>query len=148
MITDFYEDIETGQRHRTRGRTVTETDLVNFAGMTADWHPLHTDAEYAAADPIFGQRIAHGALVLSLGLGLVTLRPEAVKAFYGIDRLRFVGPTFIGDTIHVETQVSSVTPRADGRHAVVRSQFVVRNQRETEAVVGTLAMLVAGRAAG
>jgi acyl dehydratase len=148
VITDFYEDIEIGQRHHTRARTVTETDLVNFAGMTGDWHPLHTDAEYAAADPIFGQRIAHGALVLSLGLGLVTLRPEAVKAFYGIDRLRFVGPTFIGDTIHVETEVSSVTPRADERHAVVRSEFVVRNQRETEAVVGTLAMLVAGRAAG
>lgn len=71
MIT---EDIEIGQRHRTRARTVTEADLVNFAGMTADWHPLHTDTEYC-----------------------------------GSDRLRFVRLTFIGDTIHVETEVNSVT---------------------------------------
>jgi 3-hydroxybutyryl-CoA dehydratase len=147
VITDCYEALEVGQRHATRARTVTETDLVNFAGLTGDWHPLHTDAEFAAADPTFGRRIAHGALVLSIGLGLVTLRPEAVTAFYGIDRLRFVGPTFIGDTIHVETEIQSITPRADRRHAVVASQFVVRNQRGSEALIGTLAMLVAGRAA-
>jgi acyl dehydratase len=74
MITKFYEDIEIGRRHRTRGRTITEADLVNFGGMTADWHPLHTDTQH-----------------------------------YGSDRLRFVGLTFIGDTIHAETEVSSVT---------------------------------------
>ena len=147
MIDDYYEGLQVGRRSRSRARTITEADLVNFAGVSGDWHPIHTDAEYAAADPTFGQRIAHGPLVISIGLGLVTLWPPAVKAFYGIDRLRFVGPTFIGDTIHVETEVSEVVPRPDGRHAVVRSSFAVRNQRGGDVLVATLAMLVAGRAA-
>ena len=144
MISDYLDDIRVGDRHTTRARTLTETHIVNFAMLTGDWHPIHTDVEYAAADPRFGGRIAHGALVLSFGLGLVEFRPEAMKAFYGIDALRFVAPTRIGDTLHVETEVLAVDPRgpADG---IVTSRFVVRNQNGDEVLVAMLKSLVARR---
>ncbi|MGH3504877.1 MAG: MaoC/PaaZ C-terminal domain-containing protein [Nocardioidaceae bacterium] len=141
MITEYLDRIRVGDRHVSRARTITETDLVTFAMFTGDWHPIHTDVDYAAADTRFGQRIAHGALVLSVGLGLVELRPAAMKAFYGIDDLRFVAPTRIGDTLHVETEVLAVDPRSadDG---VVTSRFVVRNQEGADVVVATLKCLV------
>lgn len=147
MITNYLDNIKVGDRHVSPGRTITETDLVSFAMFSGDWHPIHTDAEYAAADPFFGGRIAHGALVLSVALGLVTFWPPATKAFYGIDRLRFVAPTRIGDTVHVETEVVAVDPR-DGHTGVVTSQFVVRNQRGDEVLVAALKVLVAGTGAG
>ena len=142
MITAYFDDIAVGDTHVTGGRTVTETHVVNFAMVTGDWHPIHTDTEYAAADDRFGERIAHGALVLSMALGLVTFWPPAMKAFYGIDNLRFVGPTRIGDTLHVETEVLEVTAKgADG--GVVTSRFVVRNQRGEDVLVAALKSLVA-----
>lgn len=142
MITSYLGDISVGDRHVSRARTVTETDLVSFAMVTGDWHPIHTDAEYAAADPVFGGRIAHGALVLSFALGLVTLWPPAVRAFYGIDRLRFIAPTRIGDTIHVETEVTAIEPR-DDQAGVVTSAFTVRDQRGRDVLVASLKLLVA-----
>lgn len=142
MITAYLDDIAVGDTHTSRARTITETDLVTFAMFTGDWHPIHTDVEYAAADPTFGQRIAHGALVLSVALGLVTFWPAAMKAFYGIDRLRFLRPTHIGDTLHVDTEVLTVEPRADGG-GVVTSRFVVRNQLGADVLVAELKALVA-----
>jgi len=142
MITAYLEEIAVGDRHVSRSRTITETDLVSFAMFTGDWHPIHTDAEYAAADPRFGQRIAHGALVLSVGLGLVEFWPPAMRAFYGIDKLRFVSPTFIGDTIHVETEVLQITPREDG-DGVVASRFSVVKSTGDPVAVATLRCLVA-----
>lgn len=121
---------------------MTETDLVSFAMFSGDWHPIHTDVEYAAADEQFGGRIAHGALVLSVALGLVTFWPPAMKAFYGIDRLRFVAPTRIGDTVHVVTEVLAVDPR-DTDAGLVTSQFTVRNQRDQDVLVAQLKSLVA-----
>jgi acyl dehydratase len=146
LITAYFDDIAVGDTHVTGGRTVTETHVVNFAMVTGDWHPIHTDTEYATADDRFGERIAHGALVLSMALGLVTFWPPAMKAFYGIDNLRFVGPTRIGDTLHVETEVLEVTPKgADG--GVVTSRFVVRNQRGEDVLVAALKSLVARKPA-
>ena len=141
MITEYLDGIAVGDRHTSRARTITETDIVTFAMFTGDWHPIHTDVPYAEADPRFGQRIAHGALVLSVALGLVEFRPEAMKAFYGIEHLRFVAPTFIGDTLHVETEVLAVEPKgpADG---VVTSRFTVRKQDGAAVLVATLKTLV------
>ena len=140
MITEPLDRIRVGDRHTSRARTITETDLVSFAMFTGDWHPIHTDVTYAEADPRFHGRIAHGALVLSVALGLVEFDPAAMKAFYGIDALRFVAPVRIGDTLHVETEVLDVRPRdADG---VVTSRFVVVTQDGTEVLVATLKCLV------
>jgi acyl dehydratase len=146
LITAYLDDTSVGDTHLTGGRTITETDLVSFAMFSGDWHPIHTDVEYAAADGRFGGRIAHGALVLSVALGLVTFWPPAMKAFYGIDKLRFVAPTRIGDTLHVETEVLAVEPKgSDG--GVVTSRFTVRNQREEDVIVATLKSLVARKPA-
>ena len=143
MITTYLGDIEIGQRSVSRSRTITETDIVQFAMFTGDWHPIHTDTVYAAANPLFGQRIAHGALVLSVAMGLVELWPPAMQAFYGLDKLRFVSPTFIGDTLRVETEVLGVVPRNDTL-GLVSFAFVVRNQRDADVCVATCKALVAG----
>jgi 3-hydroxybutyryl-CoA dehydratase len=144
VITDYFDRITVGDKHVSRARTITETDIVSFAMFTGDWHPAHTDAEYAAADPVFGGRVAHGALSLSIALGLVTFWPEAMKAFYGIDRLRFVTPTRIGDTLHVESEVTELTPREDNA-GVVTSDFRILNQRGETVLAASLKTLVVNR---
>jgi 3-hydroxybutyryl-CoA dehydratase len=141
VITEYFDRIKVGDRHTSRARTITETDIVQFAMFTGDWHPAHTDAEYFGQDPVFGGRVAHGALSLSVALGLVTFWPEAMKAFYGIDRLRFVTPVRVGDTIHVETEVTELTPRDDGR-GVVTSAFRILNQRGETVLAAALKTLV------
>ena len=75
----------------TRGRTITETDLVSFSALTGDWHPQHADAGWAAASP-FGERIAHGMLVLSYGVGLLPIDPERVVALQGLRNAVFKRP--------------------------------------------------------
>jgi acyl dehydratase len=104
-MSHYYEDFTAGGVHESRGRTVTEADIVNFAGLSGDFVELHTNEEYARKSP-FGRRIAHGALVFSISTGLMTqmnLINDTVLAFYGIDKLRFTGPVFIGDTVIVYT---------------------------------------------
>jgi len=106
---------EVGDRTVTRGRTITEADVTNFAGVSGDFNHLHTDAE-AMADSEYGERIVHGALVFSIMTGLLwqnrsDREQEAVVAFYGVDRLRFRAPTFIGDTVHAELEVADKEPR-------------------------------------
>jgi len=144
MITTYLDDIAVGDTATSRRRTITETDIVGFAQFTGDWHPIHTVTPYAEADPRFGERIAHGALVLSVALGLVEFWPPAMRAFYGVDRLRFVAPTRIGDTLHVETEVLDVAARGDG-DGVVTYRFVVRDQDGRDKCVADLKALVAAR---
>ena len=103
MPDRFFEEFEVGQRWVTRGRTVTEADIVNFSGLSADFHPLHVDQDYAAQTR-FGQRIAQGFLVMSMATGMVPADPEKCEALYGVDKLRFLRPVFIGDTIHLEME--------------------------------------------
>ncbi|WP_336741753.1 MaoC family dehydratase [Paenibacillus sp. y28] len=100
----FYEDYETGYVRETFGRTVTETDVVMHAGQTGDFYPHHMDAEWCKTQD-FGQRIAHGTLIFSMGIGMSAgaVNPEAFS--YGYDRLRFIKPVFIGDTIRVRITI-------------------------------------------
>src|SRR3954471_22046595 len=97
----FFDDIEVGEAYESPGRTVTETDIVLFAGISGDYNVLHTDAELMKSS-IFGERIAHGLLGLSIQSGLLTraMAPYATLAFVGL-RWKFKGPIKIGDTIHV-----------------------------------------------
>ncbi len=129
-MSKYFDDLEIGEETKTMGRTVTEADIVNFAGLTGDFHELHTNAEYAA-QTMFKQRIAHGALIFSIATGLSVrsgARAEAVLAFYGVDRLRFVKPTFIGDTIHVRQKVEVKTERDESSGLVTMLNEVI-NQR-------------------
>jgi len=102
----YYEDYQIGETRRTMGRTITEADIVFHAGQTGDNYPHHMDAEWCREQP-FGQRIAHGTLVFSIGIGMGagSINPRATS--YGYDRLRFVKPVFINDTLTVETTIAA-----------------------------------------
>jgi acyl dehydratase len=136
----YFEDFVVGEKTVTRGRTITEADIVNFAGFSGDWYPLHTDVEWASKT-IFGERIAHGLLVLSAASGLFPLYDMAIVAFYGMDKLRFLGPTKIGDTIHVEMEVKECTRKEFG--GVVTLEQTVVNQRGEAVTRGILKILMA-----
>jgi 3-hydroxybutyryl-CoA dehydratase len=125
----YYEDYTAGQIRTSRGRTITEGDIVNFAGLSGDFVELHTNEEYAKNGP-FGRRIAHGALIFSISTGLMvqmTSDHEAIVAFRGVDQLRFVAPVFIGDTIHV-TKKTIDKQSKDGIRGLVSFETTVLNQ--------------------
>jgi len=96
--TIYFEDYEIGATRTTFGRTITETDFVVHAGHTGDFFPHHMDAEFMKTQA-FGQRIAHGTMVFAIGVGLTATRINPVAFSYGYDKLRFVKPVFISDTI-------------------------------------------------
>ena len=100
----YLEDYAIGEERTSTGRTVTEADIVLHAGQTGDFYPHHMDAEWCATQP-FKQRIAHGTLVFSMAIGMAAnvINPRSMS--YGYDRLRFIKPTFIGDTIRVRTTI-------------------------------------------
>ncbi|RWH78709.1 MAG: dehydratase [Mesorhizobium sp.] len=104
--TVYFEDYQIGSSRMTSGRTITETDFVVHAGHTGDFFPHHMDAEFMKTTP-FGQRIAHGTLVFSVGVGLTASVINPVAFSYGYDRLRFIKPVFIGDTIKTRTTISA-----------------------------------------
>ncbi|MER8481301.1 MaoC/PaaZ C-terminal domain-containing protein [Mesorhizobium sp. M1322] len=104
--TIYFEDYQIGSSRLTNGRTITETDFVVHAGHTGDFFPHHMDAEFMETTP-FGQRIAHGTLVFSVGVGLTASVINPVAFSYGYDRLRFIKPVFIGDTIKTRTTISA-----------------------------------------
>jgi len=122
-----FDELSLGDTLVSRGRTVTEADIVSFAALSGDWTPLHTDAVAAAAGP-FGARIAHGGLTIAISTGLeFSLLGEAVNilAFYGMDRVRFVKPVFIGDTIHLRGEVIGLEAKDEKRGVVtVREELV------------------------
>ena len=141
----FFDDYQVGDKEITRGRTITESDIVLFAAFSGDWYPLHTDVEFAKKSP-FGERIAHGMLVLTVASGLMPLTEMAIIAFYGMDKVRFIGPTKIGDTLHVEAEVMEKTDR-DKRSGVVALKQSIRNQRNEEVAVSIVKVLLAKKGA-
>jgi acyl dehydratase len=141
-----FEDFEIGEEAMTAGRTITEADIVMFAGITGDWNELHTNKEFAERGP-FKQRIAHGALIFSIATGLsvrLGQTGDTVIAFYGLDRLRFVKPTFIGDTIRVRQKVEAKDER-DEQSGIVTMLNEVINQREEVVVSYTAKVLLRRR---
>jgi acyl dehydratase len=129
-----FEETELGDTHRTAARTIAEADLVNFAGVSGDFNDLHLDAE-EMADSEYGERIAQGALVFSVATGLLwqSRSDDDLVAFYGVDRLRFRAPVFVGDTIHVETEVLEKEPRdrPDAEGVIRHGCEVKNNEGET-----------------
>jgi 3-hydroxybutyryl-CoA dehydratase len=115
-----------GARHVSRGRTITEADVAQFAALTGDMHPQHTDAVWAAGGR-FGERVAHGMLVLSYAVGLVEFDPERVVALRRVSNAVFKRPVVLGDTIHVESAIEAVD-ELDGDHSLVVCGWRVLNQ--------------------
>jgi acyl dehydratase len=122
-----FEALETGQSFVTRGRTVTEADVVGFCQLTGDWHPQHADAEWAGHSP-FGERIAHGMLVVSLAAGLVPFDPGRVVALRGVRDATFKRPVRFGDTIHVEGRIAELSPGTDEAGVVTMAWTVVNQE--------------------
>jgi acyl dehydratase len=106
-LSAWFDELREGDSFETPGRTITEADLVQFSALTGDWHPQHADAQWAGGGP-FGERIAHGMLLLSYSLGLAPIDPERVQALRGLDSVRFKRPVRIGETIRVRGAVSSL----------------------------------------
>jgi acyl dehydratase len=142
-----FEDVEVGFRFETPRRTVTEADLVAFAGVSGDFNPLHTDAVFAAAT-MYGERIAHGALVLSLATGLrqrVGLFDGTLMGLLEIRSWRFLAPVRIGDTIRVRNEVSELRPTSKPDRGVMVQRVEVVNQDEAVVGEGELVMLLKRR---
>ncbi|MBI1763941.1 MAG: MaoC family dehydratase N-terminal domain-containing protein [Acidobacteria bacterium] len=130
-----FDDYQLDEILLTRTRTITEADIVNFAGLSGDFHELHMSEEYAKRGP-FGRRIAHGALVFSISTGLMIQMgaSEHIIAFYGLDKLRFVKPVFIGDTLRVKKRVLELAAKDDQR-GVVAFETTVLNQHDEPVIV-------------
>jgi acyl dehydratase len=145
----FLEDYGVGEKLVSPARTITEADIHAFASLTGDWHPLHTDAPYAAESP-FGERIAHGMLVLAVGsalafrLGPNVYLPSSFVAFYGMERVRFTRPVKIGDTLHLEAEVAALEPKDDVRGVLTWDNRVLNQRGEPCCVFVT--KLLCGRA--
>ena len=126
----YFEEFNVGLKVTTPARTITETDLVNFAAFSADWNQIHTDAEFSKTT-MFGQRVVHGLLVLSIASGLITrlgVIEGTVDAFREL-RWKFSRPVFIGDTVHVTATVTETRPMRRLGNGLVVLEVAVINQR-------------------
>lgn len=143
----YFEDVEVGLRFETPQRTVTEADLVAFAGVSGDFNPLHTDAVFAA-DSIYGERIAHGALVLSLATGLrqrVGLFDGTLMGLLEIRSWRFTAPVLIGDTIRVANEVTELRPTSKPDRGIMVQRVEVTKQDGSVAAEGEFVLLLRRR---
>lgn len=147
----YLEDLEAGQTFLSAGRTVTEADVVAFAGLSGDFNPIHTDAEFAAST-IYGQRVVYGMLGLSMATGLIDrigVFSGSAIAIVGISEWKFTAPIFIGDTIHLEVRILTVTPsRSKPDRGVVGREFILKNQRGEVVQRGRIDVLVRRRING
>jgi acyl dehydratase len=139
----WFEEFTEGLSIESRGRTVTEADLVNFAGVSGDYNPMHTDAEFAAKTP-FGQRVAHGALIFSIATGLtyqLGFLEGTIMAFTGLD-WKFRNPVFIGDTVKVTASVTKRRAMPAMGGGFVTFDVKVTNQKGEIAQKGEWTVLV------
>ncbi len=141
----YFEEIQVGEEYVSPGRTVTEADIVIFAGLSGDYNVLHTDAEFMKTS-IFGERIAHGLLGLAIQSGLLArgMHPYATLAFLGL-RWKFKGPIKIGDTIRVKATVLDKRETSKKDRGIVTLQRQVVNQRGEVVQEGETDVMVARR---
>jgi acyl dehydratase len=141
----FFDDIQVGEEYESPGRTVTEADIVMFAGLSGDYNVLHTDAEFMKQS-IFGERIAHGLLGLAIQAGLFTraTQPFATMAFVGL-RWKFKGPIKIGDTIRVRAKVLAKKETSKPDRGVITLDRKVLNQRAEVVQEGETDLMVERR---
>jgi acyl dehydratase len=124
----FFEDLAVGQEFTSPGRTVTEADIVIFAGLSGDYNVLHTDAEHMKAS-IFGERIAHGLLGLSIEQGLASRgEPAAAHGVLSGLKWKFKGPIKIGDTVHVRSRITAKKDGPDASRGLVTVDRELVNQ--------------------
>jgi 3-hydroxybutyryl-CoA dehydratase len=141
----YFDDVQVGQEWNSLGRTVTEADIVHFAGLSGDFNPIHVDHEFARTTA-FRKPIAHGLLIWTISSGLAIYAPPMrTQAFLSIREWEFKGPVFIGDTIRVRSKVLEKEVRSRGRRGVITWQREILNQEGKIVQAGVTLTLVEGR---
>tara|TARA_B100000405_G_scaffold154024_1_gene107562 strand:- start:1280 stop:1732 length:453 start_codon:yes stop_codon:yes gene_type:complete len=149
MVGMFWEEWEIGAEFQTASRTITEADVVNFAGISGDYNPLHIDEEFCKQTQ-FGTRIAHGPLVYSIAAGLLFqlhLYDDTLIAFLGFDSLKFTLPVKIGDTVRVRVEVLEKRETSKPDRGVMKRLLQVLNQRDEVVQEGVQAFLLKKKSA-
>ncbi|MEE8451484.1 MAG: MaoC/PaaZ C-terminal domain-containing protein [Thermoguttaceae bacterium] len=150
MFKEYFEDCELGEKIVTPGRTITEADVVMFAALSGDWNAVHTDKEYAEKHTPYGQRIAHGLLGLVAGICLLSrvgwflFWPKSMVCITGIDKVRFVLPILIGDTIHLDAEIIEKKKTPDGM-GLLTTRLRIRNQRDEAVITGRIKLMAGCR---
>jgi 3-hydroxybutyryl-CoA dehydratase len=141
LLDKYFDQLAVGDVFAgTRGRTITETDIALFSAVSGDWNPIHNDAAFAANGP-FGTRIAHGLLLVSMMTGMAPISGQAVVALYGFDRVRFVKPVMLGDTITYTSRIAGLHPKGSSR-GLADLDFEICNQHSDVCVAGTIKILL------
>ena len=143
----YYEDLEVGKVYTTASRTITETDVVVYTGLSGDFNPLHTDEEYCKTTP-YGTRIAHGPLVFAVAMGLnnrLGLTDGTSLGFLGVENWRFTAPVIPGDTITVKVTIAHKRMASKGARGILTRKVEVVNQRDEVVQEGTMVSMVEAR---
>jgi acyl dehydratase len=147
METKYLEDLTAGDTFTTGARTLTEADVVGFAGLSGDFNPIHTDAEFAKETP-YGQRVVYGLLGISILTGLLDrtgLFSGSAIAMLGINEWKFTAPIFIGDTVHVRLTITDVRRTSKPDRGVVGRFFELINQDGAVVQKGNIDLMVRSR---
>ena len=147
MEAKYLEDLQAGATFESPARTITESDVVGFAGLSGDFNPIHTDVEFAKDTP-YGQRVVYGLLGLAILTGLLDrtgLFSGTAIAMLGIRDWRFRGPIFIGDTIHFRLTIEAVRRTSAGDRGVVERHFALLNQHGDVVQEGRIDIMVRAR---
>ncbi|GAA1844946.1 MaoC family dehydratase [Pseudonocardia ailaonensis] len=148
MSDDWYiEDFEPGQVHVTRGRTLTEVELITFVNLGGIFEEVFLNIEYAATKSLFGQRVIPALLILTVaeGLYIQTGQTHNARAYLGLDQLRFHAPTFVNDTIHVRAEVAVARLSSNPERGVLELVHEVVNQRDEVVLTYRSARMIASR---
>jgi acyl dehydratase len=140
----YFEDYAEGEVTNTGGRTVTDADLVLFAGISGNANPLHMDEEYARSLGLQG-RLVHGLCTLSILSGLIDrlgYMEGTILAHMGIDSVKFLKPVYVGDTLHATVTVIKKRALDDGTRGIIKTETVGINQRGEKVVKSVDAILV------
>lgn len=146
-MAKYFEDFEIGEKFVSPARTVTETDIVLFSGLSGDYNPLHTDLEFSK-NTGFGDKIAHGLLGLSILTGLhsrLGIIDGTAIAFLGIENWKFIRPIFPNDTIHFEMTIANKKETSKPDRGIIYREFTLYNQRNEVVQQGTLPLMMKRR---
>lgn len=140
MIRHPFGELSLGQTGVSSGRTMTETDVVNFCMLTGNWLELHSNIEHAK-EAIYGQRLVQGSLVFSIVNAMIPFDSTVLAAFYGCDKLRFLRPTFINDTLWARVEITDLKDH-DEKHGIVTSKLEGINQRDETVMRCAFSLLI------
>lgn len=141
FIKKHFEEFELNSIRNTQGRTVTEADIIIHAGQSGDFFPHHLDEEWCKTQP-FGKRIAHGTLVFTIAIGLTADLVNEVSMTYGYERLRFIKPVFIGDTLYVKVTITDKKEHKKPGYGLITELVECFNQRDELVMVCEHLLLV------